>query len=130
MDATLRNTVAWLEHRISVLQRAKDTLLEVAQAEGPGETQVAVSRRLAGEAPKRRTRPSKAKKTRKRLMIDFIRENGPATRREIIEGTGIPMGTVAYCLNDKKTFIRSEDGRWDVRKETKPAELVQHQKAG
>jgi len=26
----------------------------------------------------------------------------------------LPLGTVSYLLNDKKTFRRLDDGRWDV----------------
>jgi hypothetical protein len=50
--------------------------------------------------------------TRKDAVEQFIRQNGPSTRIEILRGTGIPEGTIAYCLNDKERFRQAEEGRW------------------
>jgi hypothetical protein len=54
--------------------------------------------------------------TRKEQVAEFISSHGPATRSEIISGTDIPTGTIAYCLNDEKRFV-NQDGKWHLRKE-------------
>ena len=51
--------------------------------------------------------------TRKKVLVDFLRTNGPLKRAEIIKRTGFPKGTIAYCLNDKKVFRRREDKRYE-----------------
>ena len=57
--------------------------------------------------------------TRKQSIVEFLRTAGPMKRSDLVEHTEIPAGTVSYELNDKETFIRLEDGRWDL--------LVNHQ---
>lgn len=51
--------------------------------------------------------------TRKQSVVKFLRENGPATRGEIMARLDIPMGTAGYVLNDPETFV-SRDGRWHL----------------
>ncbi len=53
-------------------------------------------------------------KTRKDMLAEFLKTQGPRTRKEMIERAGIPAGTIAYCLNDDTRFRRLADGRWDV----------------
>ena len=35
-------------------------------------------------------------------------------RTAIVEGSGIPEGTVSYCLNDKRFFEQLENGDWTI----------------
>ena len=63
-------------------------------------------------APRRRQRAKKPQR-RREMLIKFLKEDGSASRHDIIEKTGIPVGTVAYLLNDKTTFI-NEDGLWHL----------------
>jgi hypothetical protein len=49
-------------------------------------------------------------KTSKDKIANFLRHNGPSSRKEIADGTGIPMGTVSYALNDKTRFSRDDHG--------------------
>lgn len=51
--------------------------------------------------------------TRKQSVVNFLRENGPATRGEIMARLDIPIGTAGYVLNDPETFV-SRDGRWHL----------------
>lgn len=52
--------------------------------------------------------------SRKDAVAKLIREQGPQSRREIIEKTGFPEGTVAYVLNDKNRFVSTQDDKWDI----------------
>lgn len=49
--------------------------------------------------------------SRKAQVEHFLKEHGPSTRSEIIHGTGIPVGTVSYALNDQEMFV-SREGKW------------------
>ena len=55
-------------------------------------------------------------KTRKEELADYL-SNGPKTRMAIVEQTGIPPGTVSFCLKDKR-FAKNGDGKWDLAKNT------------
>ena len=65
-------------------------------------------------------------KTRKEELADYLEENGPKTRMEIVKQTGIPPGTVSFCLKDKR-FAKNGDGKWHLAKNTEEsrAALVQ-----
>lgn len=52
--------------------------------------------------------------TRKEALVSFLKTTGPSTRREILEQTRMPEGTIATCLNDRERFRRRNDGRWEV----------------
>jgi hypothetical protein len=55
------------------------------------------------------------RKTRKQEITDFLIANGPHTRKDICEATGIPDGTVDYEMaNAKQTFVNTDRGLWDV----------------
>ena len=55
------------------------------------------------------------RRTRKQAIVDFLSFMGPTKRSSIVELASIPAGTVSYELNDKETFIRLEDGTWDLK---------------
>ena len=54
-------------------------------------------------------------KTRKEELADFLKEHGSKTRLEIVTQTGIPAGTVSFCLKDKR-FAKNRDGEWHLAK--------------
>jgi hypothetical protein len=50
-------------------------------------------------------------------LLNFLRSNGPATRVEIIQGTGLPSGSYSYYFKgkgNKGQFRQREDGKWEV----------------
>ena len=122
LDPEIQVAVDKLDERISKLQNAKDILLSL---DSTGE-------RSNGNAPSPTTRPQAVRRrrakapttggargTRKPELILFLEANGPTRRGELRERTGIPLGTISFLLNDKKTFRRLDSGKWDVRKEFK-----------
>ena len=54
-------------------------------------------------------------KTRKEELADFLKAHGPKTRTEIVNETGIPPGTVSFCLKDKQ-FSKNGEGKWNLAK--------------
>jgi hypothetical protein len=53
------------------------------------------------------------KSSRKDTVEKLLREQGSMSRKEIIEKTGFPTGTIAFVLNDKERFV-SKNGKWHV----------------
>ena len=46
--------------------------------------------------------------------IAFIRRNGPATRKEILQGTEMAEGSFVHFIRDSGKFQQREDGRWEL----------------
>ena len=64
--------------------------------------------------------PSGRSRINRQLQIaNFILENGPQTRKSIIEKTGIPEGTVNSEMRDKEVFTEVGGNLWDVTEEFK-----------
>ena len=53
-------------------------------------------------------------KGRKGQLAQYLLEHGPALRTDITAMSGLPEGTVSYCLNDERFFEQLEDGRWNL----------------
>lgn len=52
---------------------------------------------------------------RKAQIHDWLKQNGPATRSEIIKGTGLPDGTVGGYLSSEKELFENREGKWQAR---------------
>jgi hypothetical protein len=51
----------------------------------------------------------------KQKLIVFLRTSGPATRKEIAEATGIPMGSLSSLLKAKE-FKKAKWGLWVLKR--------------
>jgi hypothetical protein len=60
---------------------------------------------------------------RRQEIINFILKNGPHTRKEISEKTGIPAGSIHFEMGKKAYFWQRSDRRWDVTNAVKAGEL-------
>ncbi len=49
----------------------------------------------------------------KAKLVIFLKDRGPATRREIASATGIPMGSLSHLLIEDD-FIKVSHGLWDL----------------
>jgi len=103
MSPDIQRVIEIIDQRIQSLQRVKEMLLKEFAVEQPlpGEQRV----HIPDVQPE-------GKKTRKQFLVDFLREQGPQTRKEIREKANLPLGTIAFLLNDKDTFQRLQDGKW------------------
>jgi hypothetical protein len=52
---------------------------------------------------------------RKAQIYDWLKQNGPATRAEVIKGTGLPPGTVGGYLSAEKELFENHSGKWQAR---------------
>lgn len=111
MHPDIEKTIDLIDHKIIELQRAKRTLVEAF-----GEKNIQVDNKSS--FPSGSLRKTKRKKrTRKHAVMKLLRQEGPLARSEILEKTGIPLGTVSFILNDKITF-RHKEGKWNLVKES------------
>jgi len=47
-------------------------------------------------------------------LLQFIRNHGPATRKEIAERSGVPDGSISYLLRNNPRYRQREDQKWEV----------------
>jgi hypothetical protein len=52
---------------------------------------------------------------RKIVIHEWLKKHGPASRGEIIAGTGLPEGTIGAYLSTEKDLFESRDGKWRAR---------------
>ena len=51
--------------------------------------------------------------TRKTQLHDWLKRNGPATREQVLAGSGLPSGSASSILSvEKDLFQKRDDGRW------------------
>lgn len=107
MHPDIEKAIELIDSKIHGLQRVKQTLLD----EFGGEP--AVNKQQTSLPFRRRLIVAKKPETRKEAIIKLLKEEGPLSRSEIINKSGIPQGTVATVLTDKDTF-KSKDNKWYV----------------
>jgi hypothetical protein len=108
ISSDIQRAIEIIDQRIQSLQRIKEMLVKEFGGEG-----AALSGQVSLFEPSISTTPFK--KTRKQFLVDFFREHGAQTRQAIREKTALPLGTVAFLLNDKDTFQRLPDGKWTIK---------------
>jgi len=104
MHPDIKKAIELIDHKIVELQKAKRTLFDLF---GEGNTSLD---EIQPSIPKLIKRKSL---TRKEVIINLFKNEGPQGRSQILEKTHIPLGTVANILNDKTTFI-NKDGKWHL----------------
>lgn len=107
MDADIAKAINLIDIKIAALRDIRNQLISVF---GNGTERSAASAAIEAGAVVPVSNGHHI--TRKEAVADFLRAHGPSTRMEILRGTGVPAGTIAYCLNDKGIFKRLEDGKW------------------
>jgi hypothetical protein len=109
VNPDIKKAVEVLNHRIENLERIKGMLLEEFGAES-----------VLGDMAETRAKPrllgigaEGADVNRRAQLAQFFRDHGPARRSEIIAGSGIPQGTIAFLLNKWPEFVRRR-GKWQL----------------
>ena len=69
---------------------------------------------------------------RKAQLMDFLEKNGPTAFKKMVDGSGIPMGTVKGLLSrfGGDTFHHNKDGRWELKKVASPNSSGDGEKKG
>src|ERR1700730_10762091 len=76
------------------------------------------SRNGASAEPNERRKPKRHSlngTSRKDQMHAWLKKNGPAERKSIVEGTGFPDGTIGSYLSTETKLFEKRDGQWQGR---------------
>jgi hypothetical protein len=111
MDQDIAKIVELIDKKIKALTVTRQTLI-AEFGNGKAETTPSLFKLNAGHIEQ-----TTKKTTRKDGVINLLREQGPMARKDIIAKTGFSAGTIAFVLNDKKTFI-SKDEKWHLVEQT------------
>jgi len=107
LPSEIEKAIELIDSKIDDLKQAKKTLLEAF-----GEKTI-TPQKSSSMVRTNPPKPQLKRISRKDAVIKLIKKEGPLSRSQIIEKSGIPEGTVSYLLNDKTTFI-GDNGRWNL----------------
>jgi hypothetical protein len=131
IDPEIQAAINAIDRKIAKLQQVKNLLLSEFPSAPESVASVSVgvpdviktehgTITFQGQAPTITTQPQAS--TRKLQVAEFLLEQGAKRRREIVENTGIPEGTVSYVLNDSDTFAHdSHTGKWRLTDQAREA---------
>lgn len=109
---TSRSMIAELDRRIARLQQIRQMLVEeYGQAPSSDATSKRASAAMAASLRGRRAHGNNGP-TRKAAIHEWLKANGPATRNEVISGSGLPEGTVGSLLSRCNDLFENRDGKW------------------
>lgn len=110
IPSEVRKTIAAIDLKIKDLEETKKRLSDTFGGSLP-------AARTNGNRPQAALSVSVADSIREtsssEKLANFLREHGPATRREIYEHSGIPSGSVSYLLKSAK-FRQRPDEKWEI----------------
>ena len=104
-DSDIVGAIAIIDGRIARLRELRKQLAE----------EFGIAQKAQVSASQKPLFQKAGEKTRKEELVDFLKAHGPKTRVDIVNQTGIPAGTVSFCLRDNR-FSKTEDGRWQLAK--------------
>ena len=109
MDQSTSSMLETIDKRISKLQQIRAMIVEEF---GQQLNSAHAPKLHFKRAVKRGKRPETG---RKQQIHEWLKANGPASRSEIIEGSGLPEGTVGGYLSAAKDLFENRDGKWHAR---------------
>lgn len=107
MDST-ESMLEAIDKRIAKLQQIRALIIEEfgQQPNTIPDRKRIMRKRNASVEPK--------SKGRKGEIHEWLSQNGPSTRAEIIKGTGLPQGTVGGYLSSESDLFENRDGKWNA----------------
>jgi hypothetical protein len=99
-----------IDKRIAKLQQIRALIVE--EFGQPNGASLQRERRQAVRQPKTN---SNGEPSRKQQIHNWLAAHGPASRSEVIAGTGLPDGTVGGYLSAEKGLFENRDGKWYAR---------------
>ncbi len=111
VDPDIQKAIEIIDRKIQSLQAARNQLAHAFGIEESAQSVPKPSQLQIKLVP-----PNGASQhlPRKEALAAFLIQNGPMSRADIVARSGIPEGTVSYCLNDKRFFEQSADGLWSA----------------
>src|SRR5690242_19284472 len=116
MHGDIATVLKIIKQRIATLQIIYSQLEQEFGSEQASVHQVSLDLREPSSSVKHISQRTNGngRQGRKDEIANFIKAPGPSTRGEILAGTDVPRGTIAYALNDKERFARLPDGKWTL----------------
>ena|SRR3989442_2848488 len=115
-DTDILQAIQIIDDKIASLQKARDQLANAFGIDGKSHTPHGdtLPRNGGSNAAPQRSVPGHEPSGRKVELALFLLAHGPTSRATIIEQSGLPEGTISYCLNDKRFFHQTADGNWAI----------------
>lgn len=118
MNSATTHMLGAIRKRRENLERLEQLILEEFGESSNGlAAPIPTAKRSYRRKPSKRASPPRAVNliSRKAQMHDWLKKNGPATRSEIIAGSGLPEGTISGYLSAEKNLFENRDGVWHAR---------------
>jgi hypothetical protein len=116
MDSAAQQMLKTVKRRMANLQQIERLILEeFIDSSSNGTAVAAKGKRKRSRVATPANAPTTASAnggSRKYIIHEWLKKNGPAKRAEIIKGTGLPEGTVGAYLSTEKDLFESRDGKW------------------
>jgi hypothetical protein len=118
-DTEALQAIRIIDDKIAALQKARDQLANafgidsVSSSASMAKRIVVVADAIA-RSNSSGTNGQKPPSGRKVELAKFLVGKGAVDRATIIAESGLPEGTISYCLNDKRFFMQSPDGKWAI----------------
>jgi hypothetical protein len=120
MDTETLQAIQIIDKKISALQAARNQLAQAFGVEPPTAPIAPARGRTVPPPPtgdnstSANGNGSQVPSGRKVELARYLLTNGPALRTAIVENSGLPEGTVSYCLSDKRFFEQNDNGTWKI----------------
>ena len=106
MDSATQQMLATIRKRKSALDQMEQLILTEF-----GDSVNDVGAGLNGTSKRKSKRHSANGASRKHQMHAWLKKNGPADRKTLVEGTGFPDGTIGSYLSTETDLFEKRDGK-------------------
>lgn len=114
MHPDIRKALSVIDKQIADLAKAKESLIAIFGSMGNSTLQEIESDKPLSRAAEVIQRVEAAKgESRKESIIKLLDKEGPLTRTEMAQKSGIPLGTLSFVLRDKNVF-HNQEGKWSL----------------
>ena len=123
-DTDVLQAIQIIDDKIASLQEARNRLAQAFGIDSKSSAQsatpaaiTAIARAIShqsGSAAQANGNGHHEPSGRKVELAKFLASRGPTSRATIIAESGLPEGTISYCLNDKRFFLQAADGNWAI----------------
>jgi hypothetical protein len=116
VDPDIRKAIEIIDQKILSLQQARNQLAQAFGLEQSPHDKASAITIAAASIPfpgiPGKHLVADQRKPRKEALAEFLITHGPMSRVEIVAKSGLPEGSISYCLSDSRFFEQSKDGNW------------------
>jgi len=112
MNQDIEKAIRLIDDKIKELEHARQTLIDLFGGSADSQAKT-VSTESSTSVVIRRAHVQEPRLSRKKTIINLLKEKGPLGKKDIQTLTGMPRGSVSFSLNDKDVFY-SKDHKWHL----------------